>query len=69
MRKYYQSTEEFQCPKCGKGIEEWGDNVVDGNRLYREFFCECGMCASVLYNLQYIDTAGYEYTEEFLESA
>ena len=64
MRKYYESMQEYQCPKCGKWIADWGDNVVDGSRLYREFSCECGLFAWVSYRLQYIGTAGYENTEE-----
>ena len=63
MEKYYESKVELCCPKCGKGIEEWGENVINNEKLYREFECTCGLSGAATYHLRHIRTDGLVYEE------
>ena len=58
MEKYYESKEEFYCPKCRKSIDEWGENVINNGKLHREFECSCGLSGAVTYLLRHIRTDG-----------
>ena len=58
MNNHYESKKQGYCPKCGKEITNWGESVIDADKLDLYFVCECGLSGCETYELKHIITHG-----------